>query len=43
VDLQKLVDASEFICRALGRENGSKVARAMLAKRAASAAAAAAE
>jgi hydroxymethylglutaryl-CoA lyase len=33
VDLQKLVDAGEFICAALGRPTSSRVGRAMLAKR----------
>jgi hydroxymethylglutaryl-CoA lyase len=33
VDLNKLVDAGEFICTALGRQTTSKVARAILAKR----------
>ncbi|HEX9813227.1 MAG TPA: hydroxymethylglutaryl-CoA lyase [Burkholderiales bacterium] len=33
VDLDKLVDAGEFICAALGRRTTSKVARAILAKR----------
>jgi len=33
VDLDKLVDAGEFICTALGRQTTSKVARAILAKR----------
>jgi hydroxymethylglutaryl-CoA lyase len=33
VDLDKLVDAGEFICAALGRQTASKVARAILAKR----------
>ena len=33
VDLNKLVDAGEFICAALGRQTTSKVARAILAKR----------
>ena len=35
VDLDRLVDAGEFICAALGRLTNSKVARALLAKRAA--------
>ena len=35
VDLDRLVDAGEFICAALGRPTNSKVARALLAKRAA--------
>jgi len=34
VDLDKLIDAGALVCQALGRETGSKVARAMLAKRA---------
>ena len=34
VDLDKLVEVGEFICAALGRPSGSKVARALLAKRA---------
>jgi hydroxymethylglutaryl-CoA lyase len=33
VDLNKLVDAGEFICAALDRQTTSKVARAILAKR----------
>ena len=33
IDLDKLVDAGAFISAALGRESGSKVARAILAKR----------
>lgn len=33
VDLDKLVDAGTFICDALGRVSGSRVARALLAKR----------
>lgn len=33
IDLDRLVDAGAFICAALGRESGSRVARAMLAKR----------
>lgn len=33
IDLDKLVDAGAFISAALGRETGSKVARAILAKR----------
>lgn len=33
VDLDKLVDAGAFICGALGRVTGSRVARALLAKR----------
>jgi len=35
VDLDRLIDAGEFICAALGRPSNSKVGRAMLAKRAA--------
>jgi hypothetical protein len=38
VDMAKLLDASEFICRAIGKDNGSKVAKALLGKRAAAAA-----
>ena len=34
VDMDKLVDAGDFICRTLGRDNGSKVALATLNKRA---------
>ncbi|MEM1110448.1 MAG: hydroxymethylglutaryl-CoA lyase [Pseudomonadota bacterium] len=33
VDLDKLVDAGHFICGAIGRANGSKVAQAILNKR----------
>eukprot|EP00877_Chromochloris_zofingiensis_P001529 jgi/Chrzof1/11377/Cz05g34170.t1 len=33
VDMDKLLDASEFICNALGRENQSHVAKAMLGSR----------
>jgi hydroxymethylglutaryl-CoA lyase len=33
VDLDKLIDAGDMICRHLQRDNGSKVARALLAKR----------
>ena len=33
VDLDKLVDAGDFICETLGRHNGSKVAIALLNKR----------
>lgn len=33
VDMDGLLDASEFICNALGRKNGSRAAEAMLAKR----------
>jgi hydroxymethylglutaryl-CoA lyase len=40
VDMAKLLDASDFICRAIGKDNGSKVAKALLGKRAAAAAAA---
>lgn len=32
IDLDKLIQASDTICQHLNRENGSKVARAMLAK-----------
>lgn len=32
VDLEAAVEAGDFVSRELGRENGSKVARAMLAK-----------
>ncbi len=32
IDLEKLVNAGQTICQSLSRENGSKVARAMLAK-----------
>lgn len=35
IDLDRLVDAGLFICAALGRPTNSKVARALLAKRAA--------
>lgn len=35
IDLDRLVDTGAFICHALGRESGSRVARAVLAKRAA--------
>jgi len=35
VDLDRLIDAGEFICAALGRPTNSRVGRAMLAKRAA--------
>ena len=41
IDLDKLVDAGAFISRAIGKPNGSRVARAMLAKRADSTAASA--
>ena len=34
VDLDKLIDAGEFICRSLGRQTTSKVSRALQAKRA---------
>jgi hydroxymethylglutaryl-CoA lyase len=34
IDLDKLVDAGAFISQAIGKPNGSRVARAMLAKRA---------
>jgi hydroxymethylglutaryl-CoA lyase len=33
VDLDALVDAGHFICEAIGKPNGSRVARALLAKR----------
>lgn len=33
VDLDRLIDAGEFICRFLGRPSNSKAARALLAKR----------
>ncbi len=33
VDLDALVDAGHFICQAIGKPNGSRVARALLAKR----------
>jgi hypothetical protein len=33
VDLDRLIDAGEFICAALGRPSNSKAGRAMLAKR----------
>ncbi len=33
VDLDKLIDAGQFICQHIGRDNGSKVARALLSKR----------
>jgi hydroxymethylglutaryl-CoA lyase len=33
VDLPKLLEASDFICSALGRENQSHVAKAMACKR----------
>ena len=33
IELEKLVDAGEFICGVLQRETQSKVGRAMLAKR----------
>jgi hydroxymethylglutaryl-CoA lyase len=35
IDLDRLIDAGEFICAALGRPTNSRVGRAMLAKRAA--------
>lgn len=41
VDMDALVDASKFICDALGRKSGSHVAQAMLAARQRNAAAAA--
>jgi hydroxymethylglutaryl-CoA lyase len=34
IDLDRLIDAGEFICAALGRPTNSRVGRAMLAKRA---------
>jgi len=34
VDLERVVDAGQWICGILGREPASKVARATLAKRA---------
>jgi hydroxymethylglutaryl-CoA lyase len=33
VDLDALVDAGHFICQTIGKPNGSRVARALLAKR----------
>ncbi len=33
IDLDALVDAGHFICQAIGKPNGSRVARALLAKR----------
>jgi hypothetical protein len=33
IDLEALVDAGDYVCRLLKRENQSKVARAILAKR----------
>jgi hydroxymethylglutaryl-CoA lyase len=36
VDLERLIDAGEFICAALGQSTNSRVGRAMLAKRRAS-------
>jgi hydroxymethylglutaryl-CoA lyase len=33
VDMTKLLEASEFICHALGRENQSHVAKALQGKR----------
>lgn len=41
VDMGRLLDASEFICKALGKRNGSRAAEALLRKRAAAAAKAA--
>ena len=35
IDLDRLIDAGEFICAALGRPTNSRVGRALLAKRAA--------
>ena len=34
IDLDKLVDAGDYISKAIGKANGSRVARALLAKRA---------
>ena len=33
IDLDRLIDAGEYICAALGRPTNSRVARALLAKR----------
>lgn len=33
IDLERLIDAGDYICQQLGRSNGSRVATAMLAKR----------
>ncbi|MNR69218.1 hydroxymethylglutaryl-CoA lyase [compost metagenome] len=33
IDMEKLVDAGQRICAVLGKDNGSRVARAILAKR----------
>jgi hydroxymethylglutaryl-CoA lyase len=33
IDLDKLIDAGEFICKAIGRDTQSKVGRAVLARR----------
>ena len=33
IDMDRLVDAGQRICAVLGKENGSRVARALLAKR----------
>lgn len=33
IDLEKLVDASSFICNALGQDTSASVSRAMLAAR----------
>ena len=33
IDLDRLIDAGNGICQQLGRDNGSKVANAILAKR----------
>jgi len=33
IDLDRLIDAGEYICAALGRATNSRVARALLAKR----------
>lgn len=32
-DMERLLDASDFISRALGKENGSRAAKALLAAR----------
>lgn len=34
VDMDRLLDASDFICQALGRRNNSRAAEALLKKRA---------
>lgn len=41
IDMDRLLDASDFICKALGKRNGSRAAEALLRKRAAAAAKAA--